>query len=138
MNEKGNIKNENSGNKKDRVWIHNDGIIRIFEDDPFDEQDIKDVVVAAKRVLGELGGKGRILIKITNKIKTPVTSSETRKELVKEAKNIIKDPGFERAAIYGGSLVSRTVASFIITAIGLKNIKIFATKEKALEWLKNP
>ncbi len=121
--------------KENKVWIDEKGTIHIFETEPFTEQDIYHILETAKEALKKLRGKGKILVKITEKVTIPVTSSYTRKILVEETKNIIKDPGFEKAAIYGGSAVSRTVASFIIMATGVKNIKIFKTKEKALEWL---
>lgn len=52
-------------------------------------------------------------------------------------KKIVKNPGFKRVAILGATVTIRVVGSFIVSASGIENIKVFKEKDKALEWLKN-
>ena len=46
---------------------------------------------------------------------------------------------FEKIAVYGGNVIARTVGSFVLAAaVGIKNVKLFENKERALKWLKKP
>jgi len=65
-----------------------------------------------------------------------VPSSLYRKTVVNLVKDTIKEIGVNKAAICKGALVQGMVTSFIIRAIGLKNIKYFRKEEEALKWLK--
>jgi hypothetical protein len=39
-------------------------------------------------------------------------------------------------AIYGGGAITRTIFSFILSALGLKNIRHFDKEKEALGWLR--
>ena len=58
-------------------------------------------------------------------------SSSARKIWVR----FLQNENIKRAAMFGGNVVVRTLASFVIAATGKKNIKFFSEKDKALEWL---
>ncbi|OGD67352.1 hypothetical protein A2442_01145 [Candidatus Campbellbacteria bacterium RIFOXYC2_FULL_35_25] len=58
-------------------------------------------------------------------------SSSARKIWVR----FLQNENIKRVAMFGGNVVVRTLASFVIAATGKKNIKFFSEKDKALEWL---
>ncbi len=60
-------------------------------------------------------------------------SSVARKIWVK----FLQNTKIKKAAMFGGNIIVRTLASFVIAAAGKKNIKFFAAKEEALKWLKS-
>ncbi len=60
-------------------------------------------------------------------------SSAARKTWVK----FLQNTKIKKAAMFGGNIIVRTLASFVIAAVGKKNIKFFAAKEEALKWLKS-
>jgi len=130
------MEDKNIQKKDNKVWVDKEGIIHIFENEPFSEEEIKNIIKELRRILKDFNGKGRALIKVTGRVKFPLISSKARKELAQQAKEIVKDPGLEKAAIVGGSIISRTIASFIIRSSGLNNLKVFTTEKEALEWLR--
>jgi len=114
-----------------------DGIILFDMSDLSSEESILEKIRAIKEALVQANGEGRVLIKMTPFLKNPITrSSIFRKRMAEKAIEVFKEPGFERAAIFGASVVTKTIASFIINASGLNNMKIFDSREKALMWLK--
>jgi len=123
--------------KEDLAVLKEEGIIYANMSDATSEASIEKMINETKAFLEESGGKGKVLINITPYLGLPMRSSEFRKRMVEKAKNIIKYPGFAKAAVFGKNIVTRTSAFFIIGATGLKNIKVFDTKEKAVGWLKN-
>jgi len=85
------------------------------------------------------GSKLKVLVDITNTSIVPRASSY-RRGIAEGIKNLYhKDPEFQRiqkVAVFGGSLIIRTITSFVIMAAKLqKRMKIFETKEEALNWL---
>ncbi len=58
-------------------------------------------------------------------------SAAARKIWVK----FLKNPRIKKAAIFGGNVFVRTLASFVIAAAGKKSIKFFSTRKEALTWL---
>jgi len=59
--------------------------------------------------------------------------------MAERIKRMIKDSNFKKIAIYGGDIVIRTVASFIVSASGVKKMRVFSNQEEAFKWLeKNP
>lgn len=122
--------------KKDSVWTEEGGIVHIFQDKPFTEESVLELAEAVKEALAGAKGPTKILYRLTRKMKGSVTSSRVRKKLVDEIKDVIREYGFEKAAVYDGNTATRTVASFILGVLNVKNIKIFKTKEGAIKWLK--
>jgi len=49
--------------------------------------------------------------------------------------DFLKNPRIKKAAIFGGNIFVRTLASFVIAAVGKKNIKFFSTEREAFDWL---
>ena len=49
----------------------------------------------------------------------------------------LKNPSIKKTAVFGGDQFVKTVASFIIKASGVTNVRIFVTEEEALNWLRS-
>lgn len=129
------IENKNLGENKSKVWVGKDGIVNVETAKITDEKEIEQLLEEMEKIIGKMPGKAKVLINLT--ITTNIIrSSQFRKKTVERVKKIAKDPGFEKAALFVGNLVMRTIASFIIAAAGLQNVKIFPTREEALKWLK--
>jgi len=95
---------------------------------------VKDLMEEVRRYWINKKDKAKVLVDLG--LAPHVPSSLYRKSVVTFVKDTIKEIGFNKVAIYRGALVQGMVASFIIKAIGLKNIKYFKTEEEALKWLK--
>jgi len=48
----------------------------------------------------------------------------------------LKNDKIKRAAIFGGNVFVKTIATFVVAATGKKNVQFFDTKEGALAWIK--
>ena len=118
--------------------LEKDGIIYLTMTDESSEEAIEKVIAKTKEELKRLKGKGKIFVHINPVLGLPLRQYAFRNKLVESAKEIIRDIGFSKAAVFGQRTVTRTVAFFIIKAVGIKNIKIFSNKEEALKWLKEP
>lgn len=137
MAEEQTIKN-NKPEERSKVWTEEDGIVNIRIARVVTEEDVGELIWGVREALKSSLSKGRILIDMTNIAATAgIRSSKFRKRTAGQAKDLIEEPGFKKAALFGGKMMHRTIASFIITASGIKNIKMFKTKEEALKWLKD-
>ena len=136
MTNRQNIKNKDLKGKQNRVWLREGGIVCITLAKTLTEEDIWNILEDSEEKLRRLSGKGKVLINMSTT--SVIRSSQFRKITTEKIKKIARDPGFEKAAIYGGDIVLRTIASFIIMTSGTKNIKIFSTEKEALKWLKKP
>lgn len=125
------IKNKEEQSK---VWIGEDGIVRLTLAKMITEKDIWDIFEDLEEKLKRLSGKAKVLINMTTI--SIIRSSKFRKITAEKVKKIAIDPGFENAAICGGDIILRTIASFIVKVSRVKNIKVFTTEEEALKWLK--
>lgn len=117
-----------------KVWLGDDGIVRIRIGEVINEGIVEATAKDFREIVKTPPIKARVLIDISAGPR--VTSSIFRKNAVKLIKDTLKDPGFERIALWGGSVIQKVGTSFIITAAGFKNIKYFKTEKEALEWLK--
>ncbi len=126
----------NPTEEKTKIWIDKEGIlnIKLFMKDTAVE--VEDLLKDAKESLLTSGAKTKILVDISGVIVGHMRSSQLRKEVVKSIKEWIKEAKFEKAAVFGGDIIKRTITSFILVASGIKNIRVFETREKALKWLK--
>ena len=88
----------------------------------------------AKKSLEKTLGKAKILIYM--KTISIIHSSIFRKTTADKIKAVAEKPGYKKAAIFGPSVTLRTITNFIITASGVKNMRIFNSKKEALRWLK--
>ena len=123
--------------EKKLIWEEKEGIVYLNMEKAYEESSIEDLILETKKVLEKFQGEAKVLIALTPYLKDPhLRSSQFRQELAEKAKDILKKPGFKKAAIFGGTTITRTIASFVTTAAGLKNIKVFENREKALKWLK--
>lgn len=128
------VKNNNLKEKKVKVWIGDDKIVYVTVIPIVLAEEIEDLAKEVKKALEASQNKARILV-FMDGVKLGIRSHHRRKRFAQVAKDLGVNPGFEKAAIYGVNTIIRTVASFIIATSGLKNVKIFKTKEDALEWL---
>ena len=120
------------GKKENKVWVGKDGIVYIDIVKAVEEKDIMELLDAIKEVTEISPTKVKILLNImTTSI---IRSSRFRKEVGKKFEGL----NIEKAAMCGGNVVTRIIATFIIAASNLDRIKIFVRKEEALKWLKEP
>jgi len=133
------VKNIGSEDGKSVTWVGDDGLVHIRIARVVVAEEINQLIEKVKGILEEFSGKEKILVDMGHISDVMgVSSSSFRKKSAGQIKGLIKDPGFKRAAIFGGNIMHRTIASFIIVASGQKNIKIFEKEKEALKWLKEP
>ena len=121
--------------KRGKVWLGEDGIIRVKggKDSDLD---------AGKRLAGEVANIAKTLktkakVLIDARYSKPKLDILFRKGIVQIFLDAYRDPGFEKIVFWGFKNKSdEIIGSFIINAVGLKNIKIFKTEEEALKWIK--
>ena len=124
-------------NEKEIIWEEKEGILYLNMGELKEETSIENLILETKKILEKSQGGARILVNLTPYLEKPrLRSSQFRKELAQKARDILNNPGFKKAAIFGGTNIVSTIASFITTAAGLKNVKIFENRGKALKWLK--
>lgn len=125
--------------KKNKVWVDKQGIVYMKIVKLVDEKDLSDLIGDLREILRGFSDKPKILVDIENiEDRVFISSSLFRKNAVKQAKDFIQNIGFKKVAVFGIGIEDRTVASFVINAIRIKNIKIFITEEEALKWLREP
>ena len=119
---------------KNKLWEEKEGIVHIKLIKMINEQELYQFIKEVKEAVEKLPQKAKVLVDIREA--TPFRSSQFRKGAVEMLKGIAQSPGFQKVAIFGGGVIKSTIASFVIAASGLKNIKVFGKKEDALKWLK--
>lgn len=125
--------------KKNKVWIDKQEIVHMKIVRLVDEKDLSDLIGDLREILRGFSDKPKILVDVENiEDRSLISSSLFRRGAVLQAKNFIQDVGFKKVAVFGTGIEDRTVASFVISAIRIKNIKVFVTKEEALKWLREP
>lgn len=122
--------------KENKVWVDEGGMIYIEVAKTITEQGVDKLIGEVRGALEKLLGKAKLLIDM-NDVRI-IRSSQFRQKAAGQLRDMVENPGFEKAALFGGGLTRRTVASFIVAASGIKNMKVFETKEEALKWLKQP
>ena len=127
---------ENEDLKKNKVWLDKEGIVNIQVAKEITAEESYVLIDVAERFLRNFQGKGKVLIHVFPYKGPFVATFKFRRTVSERIKGIMKDPGFKKVAICGITTVIKIVSSFIITASGVKNIRIFETKEEALKWLK--
>jgi len=134
MNDQETIKNKDSKEVENKVWIGDDGIIYVTLAKNLTEKDVWDIVEDVEENLERLPNKAKILVNMTTT--TLIQSSQFRKTTAEKIKKIASNPKFGKAALYAEAVIWRTIASFILMASGTKNVKVFNNEKKALDWLK--
>jgi len=120
--------------KKSKIWLGDDGIVRVKVGKTMDEGIIDDLANDFQGIARKLSSKAKVLIDLGSVPNVPISSF--RRKATRLIKDAFKNPGFEKIALYKGGVIPRTVVSFILVAAGLKNIKYFKTEEEALKWLR--
>ncbi len=118
-------------NKKGSVNIGENGIIYVEIKESAREEEFMELFEKIKEETENLSEKPKLLI-VNLVIDSVLRSYILRKKVGDKFKELV----FEKAAIYEDNVFSRTVASFIIGASGLENVRVFVSKEKAVKWLK--
>ena len=125
--------NKNMINKEEsKIWLDENNIINVKIDKNIKTEEIMNLFDKGEEFGRELSGNTSILIDLTSGFF--VTSSKFRKEIAERFKDLIRDPGFKKVAVFGG-IVAITVASFIISLSKMENVKTFTKREDALRWL---
>ncbi len=122
-------------NEKSKIWLDENNIINVKIGKNVEIEEITDLFDKGEKLGRELSGSTSILIDLTSGFF--VTSSMARKEIAEKFKKLIKDPGFNKVAVFGG-VIAITVASFIISINNLGRTKTFKERGDALKWLKEP
>jgi hypothetical protein len=121
--------------QENKAWIIKDNIVCIIANVQDTDKSIKILLDQVKEKLIKVGKRAKILIDLSGPISENLRSSQVRKKIVAEVKRWLKGVEFDKAAIFGGDTIKRTIASFLIAASGIKRVKIFEKKEQALKWL---
>jgi len=125
-------------NKDDRVWLGDDGIIYVEVADRFDQESVFEFLEKIVEILRTFSVRRKLLVHI-NQSTSFATPSLWRKEMANKAIAASKELDFKKIAVYGGSVMARTIGSFILAAaVGIKNVRLFKTEKEALRWLKEP
>lgn len=98
-------------------------------------EDVKELLEKVKEIAQSLPEPRSFLVKTTPYLGAPVAASQYRKKIAEIVQKNLREISFNKVAMFGGDVTSRVITSFIITATGLKNFKVFKTKKEALEWL---
>jgi len=82
-----------------------------------------------------LSQKAKVIIDLTNfKI---IQIPFFRREIAERFKFLIDNLGIKKIAFWGGTVITRTMTSFVITASRVKiEAEVFKTEQKALSWLR--
>jgi len=133
------MEDENTQEKNNKVWIDEEGIVHAKIVRLVGEKDLSDLFGDMREILKGFSDKRKILVDIGSiEDRALLSTSLFRSNAVKQAKDFIQNIGLKKAAVFGISVEDRTVASFVISAIRIKNIKLFITEEEALKWLREP
>ena len=133
---------KNSASQKDtesepkggKIWLRDDGIIQIKVYKKLNKEVVERLLRGFQETARGLPIKPKILADISSGPLAP--GSLFRKKIVGLIKDVAKDPGFEKIALWGGGITQRTALSFILSVVRLKNIKYFKAEEEAIKWLK--
>jgi len=122
--------------EKNKIWIKNEKIISIRLGNISSQDSISELLEEAKEILKKFPDKDRVLIDLGVFSFSPnVSSSLFRKQVVGELRGIKREAGSKKIAVFGGNVMKRTITSFVISASGIKNMKVFKTEREALNWL---
>lgn len=135
--EEQNIKNEEAEGES-KVWVKNDEIMYIRIGNLSSKKKVFGLLEKLKEILKRFSDKEKVLIDLgVFPFAPPVHSSLFRKQVVEKLKEITKEAGYKKVAVFWGNTVKRTITSFVIVASGMKNMKVLGTEEEALKWLKS-
>ncbi len=128
------IDKENNRDEKSKVWLREDGIVYVVVGKTVSEEEVMDLIDKIEEILKSVPGKAKVLVDVGTV--AVIRSSSFRNKLAKRLRDTVESRGVEKAAFFGQKLITRTIVSFIVMASGLKNLKVFENKEKALKWLR--
>lgn len=113
---------------KNKVWCK-DGILYYTIVTSVDEQE----AIRLDTVGEEFINKGETSFVLIDIQQSSDFSSAARKTWVK----FLQNPRIKKTAIFGGNVFVRTLASFVIAAVGKADIKFFETEQDALKWFRS-
>ncbi len=109
-------------------WDDEVGVVYIKSVGDLDEQAARFLVLEIEKIADEHGGQINLIGDLSQRKKI---TSKARKITVE----IISHPIFNKIALVGASIFTRTVANFIISAAGNVKAQFFPTQEEALQWI---
>ncbi len=123
-----------SSKEEMKIWIDQDGIANVKLIKNIDMESIDNLIKEGREIVRRFSGDLLVLVDITSGL-IPL-SSKLRKDIAGRVKELFQELTPKKVAVFGG-IIARTIASFIITASGVKSdIKLFSSKEEAVKWLK--
>ena len=126
---------EAAGNEEPKVWLGEDGIVRIKTVKKMDdENDFLVLCEKYREIVKKLPDKPKVLIDIS--LSSPTLSLSGRKRIVGNMEDIYKNPGFKKLAIWGGSAIIKVITLFALRVAKIERTKYFQTEADALQWLK--
>ncbi len=123
------IAEQNAKTQENEVTCEN-GVVMYRLVVPVDDKEAKRIDAIGRAFLDHKQAD-RVLIDIR---RSSEFSSAARKQWVE----FLRNPNIVKTAIFGGNVFVRTLATFVIGASQMKNIKFFTTEQEAIEWLRNP
>jgi hypothetical protein len=121
--------------EKIKLWIDNN-IIFVEMTGSIDEKDGERLLRGLEYNFEMLSGNAKVVFNMGRiNISLDAQTAAFRKKLFEWIKKMHRESKYEKVAIFGGNLVTRSVISLIIGATRLKDIRMFRDKNKALTWI---
>jgi hypothetical protein len=115
-----------------KVWVDSNGIVRGKIIGDHTKKDAIDIIKKLESLYSEDMGN---LLTLIDMSETNRPTSEARKMHAMNLKNHHNQ--FKKAAFFGGSVMNRVLANFIIKASGKGDkVRYFDTEKEAIQWLK--
>jgi hypothetical protein len=121
---------------KNKVLIKGNKMIYIEVGEEVSEEEIVDLFDEIEESLKMVGKDAEVLVNVATSV--VIRSSIFRKRLAERIKDMFEEYGFKKISLFAPSLVTRTIASFVIAITQLNNMRAFKSEKEALNWLKKP
>lgn len=115
---------------KFKIWIEDDMIMIDIWETKWDEEGAQKFIEELNKVLETVEGKAKILCDASKAGFGPTPQA------LHVYTELFKSPKIGKSAVFGLSSPNRVLVSFLLGASGKKDLKVFATKEEAVKWLK--
>ena len=118
-----------------QISVDKEDVIHVSVVELISDRNIWEVMQELEVKFINLSQKAKVIINLTNFkiIQTPFF----RKKIAERFKFLIDNLGIKKIAFWGGTVITRTMTSFVITASRTKiKAKVFKTEQKALSWLR--
>ena len=106
--------------KENNVWMDEEEIIHVIVPETTTEEEILKIFGGIEESLKKTLKKGKILINL--KVLKVIYSATFRQTLAEKIKDLNKEPGYEKAAIFGASPANRMITTIVLKISGVKNV----------------